>query len=122
MKTLSDAWWHTRAVAANIPIFQQLANLYYEGVEDEVRTPVWTVFFAGVKSQQPKPGGGQTTRERADAERDLLAQLRYIASKPSCPLHKVDECIFGEARQISSADAAKIARRYDLNGEIQEES
>jgi hypothetical protein len=108
-------------IRANVPLFQKLARLYYEPeAEEQVPRASWVVLFKCKNDRNAKPVGIKLpTRAQAIPE-TFWANFKAFAKKPNCPLHRNPICLEAEVTELAATEAAKVKKRYDDNGEIQD--
>lgn len=107
-------------IRANIPMFQTLARVYYEGdVEARVQVPGWAIAFT---CTTPPLARARTVLVRLpDRARPIpeafWANFSKFAKKPKCPTHRVNTCMgAGVAQQVPYNEFVNIALQFDENG------
>lgn len=109
-------------ITANLALFQKLARLYYEGVEvQQVRRPAWVVSFQCKTDKHAKAVQVKLPESAQGLGTMFWLNFRRFATVPKCPLHRVSTCLEPSVVQLKHEDAAKVKKRYDLNGEIEDD-
>jgi hypothetical protein len=108
-------------IRANVPLFQKLAELYYEGQEkeDSARSG-WVVVFECTKDKKAKPVTVRLPARAQSIPEAFWANFKGFAQKPNCPLHRNSACLEAKLQELPATEVIKIAKRFDDNGEIQD--
>lgn len=108
-------------IRANVALFQKLAKAYYEGQEQaQVASAKWVVLFKCRNDRNAKPVAIKLPARAQAIPAAFWPNFKALAKKPNCPLHKTVSCLVDELGELSAADAAKVKKFYDDNGEIQD--
>jgi hypothetical protein len=108
-------------IRANVPLFQKLARSYYEPTGTaETRGPTWVVVYKCQKASQAKPVGVRIPQSGQVIGQTFWLNFRQYAKAPSCPMHRNPDCMIPELTSIPANDVAKVTKRFDLNGTIED--
>lgn len=109
-------------ITANLALFQKLARLYYEGVEvQQVVRPTWAALFQCDRDKVAKAVAVKLPESAQGLGETFWLNFRQRAQAPKCPLHRVSTCMKPTVVQLQAGESARVKKRYDLNGEIEDE-
>ena len=108
-------------IRANVPLFQKLARGYYKAVEaEQAPRSSWVVLFKCKNDRNAKPVAIKLPARAQAIAATFWSNFRAFAKKPNCPLHRNALCLAEEVKELEAVEAAKVKKRYDDNGEIQD--
>lgn len=109
-------------IAANLAIFQTLAEGYYEGEEvEEVKIPdVWIATFECTNVKKNPCVKRVRLPDRAQAIGDAFwANYKYIAVAPVCSVHKNNVCMKAtKCEAVPAAESIEVTLGYDEYGDV----
>jgi hypothetical protein len=104
-------------VAANFPLFQKLAKVYYDGKEVVATTPTAPMLvFRCTKVATVKPIHVRIPKDKELIGEVWWANARQHANKPPCRMHRTSDCL--DKGKIETAPIKEADRMYNHNFEL----
>jgi hypothetical protein len=104
-------------VRANIPLFQKLAEPFYEGVEAPAQVTPWVVAYQCTLDRNPRFVYVKLPERAKSIPEAFWANFQQFAQKPNCTLHKNSNCMGApNFQQIAYNDFINVTNRFDDNG------
>jgi hypothetical protein len=107
-------------ITANIPLFQKLAEAYYEGAaQAPVQVPGWVVAFQCTLDRHPRFVYVKLPEAARAIPETYWANFQRFAQKPVCTLHRNANCMGApNLQQIPYNDFTRVTLRFDGNGDV----
>jgi hypothetical protein len=118
-----------KVIAENVVVFTRLAELYYEGVEEEPEeiplVDTWVVVYkCGMdKSKQPFTVKVKLNPKYQQAQAEAIwpnLKNRGGYSKPICKVHKNNRCMVDTVAKLQPTEAAQLKYAFKKDGRIKD--